>query len=709
MIPAVVRQLTACLIMLGLLCAGAASASAAAPPAPVQPPAAVNLDNAAWSYAPDPRDAGLKAGWQAGTPGPAWRAARLPHVFEPKPEPATFSGTVGWYRLHLTAPPTSGGFGWALRFEQVRRDATVWVDGRKIAHNADPYAPFTVAVPQLADGHQHVILIRVDNRKGPEPREGWWNWGGITRQVTLVPQGYLVAHGSGFMPTRSCTPAAGCSWSVLVDTTIENRGRGVVTPRLAASLTGPGGTVDGTASSPVRTLAPGERARVRFRVPVTGRPQLWAPGHPALYTAALRTVGGTGVQQLDTARIGLRRVTIRHGLLELNGRPVALRGASIQEDVDGHGPALTDADVANIVAQLKAVGANITRAHYALDPRLLAALDAAGIMVWSQAPIYHRDAALRTAAGRGRSVATVRAAVLQTRSHPSVITHSVANELSVQPDLVSGTKAFLDQARAATVDLNPTLPTSVDTLSYPGYTRQATYGAFDLIGINSYFGWYPGKAGHSTASVADLAPYVHQMRAWYPGSALVLTEFGAEATMSGPATEKHTFEFQASYTRDVLAAVGRLPSLSGAIYWTLQEFAVKPNWIGGEASVGLQGDSIHHKGLVTYDGRTKPAWQMLRDDILRTPLQRTTADVELATGIRAPEAHRGRIGHGVAIAIVLLVALLLGVDIWAYLTWREATEAEELDAIKDALVAAGLDDAAEGDGQEPRRHLRLIA
>ena len=98
------------------------------------------------------------------------------------------------------------------------------------------------------------------------------------------------------------------------------------------------------------------------------------------------------------------------------------------------------------------------------------------------------------------------------------ITHSVANELSVIPDKVPGTAAFLRDARALTVDLDPTLPSAVDTLSYPGYARQEAYAAFDLLGINSYFGWYPGKPGHSTADIRSLGPYLSGMRAIHAGA-----------------------------------------------------------------------------------------------------------------------------------------------------------------------------------------------
>jgi beta-glucuronidase len=597
-----------------------------------------------------------------------------------------------------------------VRFEQVRRSATVYLDGKPVGTNTDPYAPFTIALPQLGDGRDHELVVRADNRKGKEPREGWWNWGGITRPAQLVPLGALVTHDAGFMPQRVCdADGAHCRWSVLVDAVVENRtATSTITPRLNARLSDPDGRRAGRASATARPLAPGERARVRFRIPVDGDPQLWGPGHPALYGVALDTVTPAGVQQTDRARIGLRTLAVRHGLLELNDRPIELRGASIQEDVDGHGPALTDTDVASIVDQLKSVGANVTRAHYALDERLQRKLDEAGILVWTQAPIYHRDQLLKTPDERAAALATVRAAVLATRNHPSTITHSVANELSVVPDSVPGTAAFLRDARLLTLDLDPTLPSSVDTLSYPGFPRQEAYAAFALLGINSYFGWYPGKPGHSTANVNDLAPYLKGMRAMYPNSGLVLTEFGAESTMTGPKTEKETYAFQEVYTRDVLKVVGGDPALSGAIYWTLREFAVKPKWDGGAQRSGVLRDAIHNKGLITYDGRPKPAWNVLRDDIRRTPLQRPDADVALALGTRVPIHDRGRIGGGLAIAILLAVAGLIALDVWAFTGWRRVSLADERDAREDALRRRRPIAAPAGEDAEPAA-LRLIA
>ncbi|MEA2341347.1 MAG: beta-galactosidase, partial [Solirubrobacteraceae bacterium] len=304
--------------------------------------------------------------------------------------------------------------------------------------------------------------------------------------------------------------------------------------------------------------------------------------------------------------------------------------------------------------------ANVTRAHYLLNPKLLDALEAAGIMVWSQAPIYHRDRQLETPAQRAQALATLRGTVLAARSHPSVVTHSVGNELSAVPDTVPGTRAYLAAARAAVAELDPTVPPSVDLLSYPGYRRQKAYARFPLLGINSYFGWYPGKKAHPTGRLADLGPFLDRMRRMYAGSGLVVTEFGAESTFAGPAFEKETYAFQDKYIRDVLHQLDQRPWVGGAIYWTLREFAVKPAWDGG-AKRPVPRDAIHNKGLISYAGVRKPAWAIAARDFAGTPLYQSVSP-SLAAGL--PQGRAG--GSPVMLLLVAgLVLVGLVVDLWA--------------------------------------------
>jgi hypothetical protein len=316
-------------------------------------------------------------------------------------------------------------------------------------------------------------------------------------------------------------------------------------------------------------------------------------------------------------------VAVKRGHLYLNNRPLQMRGASIHEDMPGDGAALTNADMRQIVSDLKALGANVTRAHYLLNPRLLSMLDRAGIMVWSQAPIWQRDHGanlLQYASQRRRALLTVRRTVREARSHPSVITHSVANELSFVPDRKPGTRKFLLEALRYAKDLDPTIPISVDTKGRPGYPPQRTYRAFDMLGINQYFGWYSWVPYFN-----QLEPFLRRERRMYPHQALVMTEFGSESLpelADAPVSRKGSYAFQANHTNETLDLVDRLPFMSGAIYWTLREFEIYPGWTGGAGVRPLQfrPNTRHHKGLLTYDGVRKPAWYVAHDHFVATRL-----------------------------------------------------------------------------------------
>jgi hypothetical protein len=665
-----VRLLSVLAVVVALVLVLPGGAPAADPPGPV------SLSQG-WDFALDPTDEGTIQNWQSGLRGGAWQPATIPHVLDARTDPEIFFGSIGWYRLTFQGPQTRPGLGWALRFEQVRRAARVWLNGVELGANHDPYTPFELPAAGLRAGEPNTLVVRVDYRRERALREGWWNWGGITRPVSLVTRGPVVMHNAGLLPRRVCVQST-CAWNVLVDGWLENASDSIQAPAVSVRLRSPDGTVSaGSATS--RRLQPGERVRVRFDVPVRGVPKLWSPDSPNLYAAAISTRAGGQVGQVDRRRIGLRTVAVVNGMLRLNDRVLDLRGASVQEDIPGRGPALTDADIDNTIDELKALGANVTRAHYLLDQRLLDRLDEEGILVWAQSPVYHRDKQLRTPGERSHELGVVRKTILEARNHPSVITHSVANELTALPDEHRTSEVWMRSAAALARDLDPTLPISIDILSYPGIGRQTTYDAFDMLGINSYYGWYEGRADRSTADIDDLAPYLRAMREKYPGKALVITEFGAEATEPGPADVKQTYAFQTQYLKRNLDIIDRLGFMGGAIYWTAREFAVKPKWDGG-AHPPVR-DAIHNKALITYDGKIKPAFMVAQEAFKATPLYRD----DPAAVARAQLAASGSL---IARALLLVgvlgfVLALLALDAWClrdiWRTWRPPGEGQVLE------------------------------
>jgi len=587
----------------------------AAPGLPQPPPPEETAPEAAFSATPR-----TPAGRAAQSPGP-WRPAQVPSVFDTRALPSLYPGSVRRYRLRFTGPETPPGFRWLIEFESVRRNAAVLLNGRRIGRNVDPYTPFTVEARGLRPKRPNELVVIVDGRKNPKLPEGWWNWNGIVRPVRLIPAGPAYIRDLGTLSRVHCRgPARGCRAELLLDGTLERRGEEALAPSLEVSMRSPQGRVT-EKTFPLPHLHSTER-RVQLSMPVPA-PALWSPDKPQLYTANITLRDHGDVVQTERRQVGLRSVEVKGAHLYLNNRRIQLRGASIHEDMPGHGAALTGGDMTEIVSELKELGANITRAHYLLNDRLLSRFDRAGIMVWNEAPIWQRDAGahlLWQPKERRRALLTVARTVTAGRSHPSVLTHSVANELSFTPDQKPGTGRFLVDAQQIARDLDPTLPISVDIKGRPGFAEQFTYDRFDMLGLNQYFGWYPWVEDFNV-----LEPYIYELHDLYPQQAIVMTEFGAEARpeLADAAPDlKGSYAFQAFHAARTLDVVDRSPVLSGAIYWTLREFEIYPGWTGGAGKrpPQFEPNTRHHKGLISYQGERKPAFDVVRDHYLRTPL-----------------------------------------------------------------------------------------
>src|SRR4051794_22900476 len=180
----------------------------AASTADALPPAPVSLDGPDWQLHHDPDNHGLAAGWDAGGPSGGWQKVTVPSTIESQPLARYFRGTVAWYRLRFQEPAAAPGYTWALNFDQVRRKSAIWLNGKKLGTHDDPYTPFQFEARGLHKGTNELV-VRVDSRKGDRPREGWWNWGGILRPVTLVPVGRLQLRDLALLPEMRCT-ASGC-------------------------------------------------------------------------------------------------------------------------------------------------------------------------------------------------------------------------------------------------------------------------------------------------------------------------------------------------------------------------------------------------------------------------------------------------------------------------------------------------------------------
>jgi beta-glucuronidase len=283
---------------------------------------------------------------------------------------------------------------------------------------------------------------------------------------------------------------------------------------------------------------------------------------------------------------------------------VNFRGVGVHEDTRAQGFAVDNAFRDKLVAEARAVGATVLRTHYPMHPYVHELADRLGLLIWSEIPVYAvKTTYLKRESVRALAAKEMRRNVETNLNHPSVFTWSVGNELSSRPGPVQGD--YIKRANDIAKDIDPTRPTSIAFAGYPSAGCQAEYGPLDIVGVNEYYGWYPGPGG-KLFDRDGLSGYLDSVRRCYRRQAIVVTEFGAEANREGPAEEKGTWAYQRDFVNFHLGVLASKAWLSGGIYWALNEFRVKPDWEGGNPRPQ---PPVHQKGLLTYDGMSrKPAW-----------------------------------------------------------------------------------------------------
>jgi beta-glucuronidase len=558
-----------------------------------------------------------------------WTAIRVPHAWNAQ-DRTTNRSSIGWYRKEFTVP---GGrrHRWIARFEGASHRSVVWLNGRKIGgFNGGGYFPFEVDLTGLRRG-RNTLVVKVSNLRSNTDLThwrpaafngygtgGWWNHGGLIREVYLRRVEHVDIENVRVLPRLRCVR---CDARVGVAIKVRNLTRRDRKVELALNAAGqrveltPRGVAGRGGSRELRTSF------------VIRRPRLWQPGRPALYRM---TVGaGLDGRRLSTYRLafGVRRLeAARGGRLLLNGRQLRLRGASIHEDHPDTGAALTPRQRSQFVSRLRQVGGTVSRAHYPLHPAFLEAFDRLGILYWSQAPVYQspgeyfeRAAFRRTAIDQNRRV------VYHNANHPSIFVWSIGNELAGERGELGrigpGLGTFIRDASEEVRRLDPTRLVGIDRQSRIGEPifNRALAG-LDVLGVNEYFGWYESvlaSMDRPPSRTDELSAFLDQIHAAYPNKPLVVTEYGAEATRSGPREQKGTFEFQNDFMRQHLAIHASKRYVNGSIAWALRDFRVEPTWLGG-APREYATPPWHNKSLVEEWNAPKPVFRLMQSRWRRT-------------------------------------------------------------------------------------------
>jgi beta-glucuronidase len=489
-----------------------------------------------------------------------------------------YEGTV-WYQRDFTLHKQPGRR-YLVYFGAVNYRAIVFVNGQPVGEHEGGFTPFQFDVTGAVKDGDNFIVVKADNRRErdniPTLNTDWWNYGGITRSVRLLdlPENYLA------------------------DYSLQLSDAGQIEGWVQVS--GPGGAVEIEISelSVQQSVAPDRTGFAHFSIPAT--PGLWSPESPLLFDVSWRFNG-----EVIRDRIGFRRIAVDGPDILLNGQPVFLRGISLHEETPAGGSrAWSEADARQLLGWVKELGANFVRlAHYPHNENMLKVADELGLMVWSEIPVYW-TVMFGDPAVYAKAEQQLVEMISRDRNRASIVLWSIANETPLADDRLS----FLSRlaARARELDSTRLVTAALDTQSDTAGGKMIDdplAASVDVIGINSYCGWYSG-APESCAGLRWQSRY---------DKPVIMSEFGGGALhgLHGDAHQRWSEEYQATVYENNLVMIDNMGFLRGMTPWILKDFRSPRRPLPG-----IQ-DYWNRKGILSERGEKKAAWQVLHDYYLR--------------------------------------------------------------------------------------------
>ena len=569
------------------------AAAAAQTPAPLLQNTLARLGvslNGDWHYVVDPYEEGVRRRYPlnlspaASTGVVEYDFAASPTLHVPgdwntqRPELLLYEGTV-WYEKSFEYHPRPGWRSF-LYVGAANYRAQVWVNGNSLCEHEGGFTPFNCdATSLLKDGANFAIISVNDTRHAddiPALRSDWWNYGGLTRDVSIVevPDSFIQ------------------DYSLQLERGTGNRIAGWI------QLGGAPSTNRVTLDIPElrihrEILAAGSKAN--FEIEAAGL-ERWSPENPKLYDVTI----AAGNDRI-TDQIGFRTVEVRGTQILLNGAPVFLRGINLHEEAPLRpGRAHGDDDARTLLGWARELGCNFVRlAHYPHDEHTTRMADRVGLLVWSEIPLWQGIA--WTAPGvSDKARRQLEEMIARDHNRSSIIFWSITNESAKSPER----NAFLHELAAAarTLDGTRLITAATNQSSRPEPHKMVIddplIADLDVVGLNEYIGWYDGVP-------ADL-----DLTSWSNpyDKPVIVSEFGGDARqgLHGDPSQRWTEEYQEDIYKHQIAALRKVPFICGIAPWILKDFRSPRRQLPSVQ------DGFNRKGLISNNGEKKKAYFVLQ-------------------------------------------------------------------------------------------------
>ena len=536
-----------------------------------------------------------------------WQKVPVPGVWQKYGERYDIFEGVCWFAREFEVPELPEGATARLRFGAVNYLANAYLNGHLAGSHEGGYTEFVLDVTgRLTAGRNH-LAVQVDNRatttKWP-PCLGYFNYGGIHRSVAIE-----IVDGPALEDVKLEAAPVDNGWELLVGGRVLNWRPGLIV-RV--------GNGDGLSWEDHLEGGGG----LTVPVPFFETPS-WSPEDPYLEPISVELLDeGHSVVDRREFAFGFRTLALRDGKVQLNGQPYPLKGLCYVYDSPADGLVMTPEQVETDLGLMKEAGCNAVRCHYPMDRVFYETCDRLGLLVWIEPPVYcyhpgDTETGTRFADPEWLALAQqmAREMIAVARNHPSVAIYSIGNECNT-----------------ANPEAEPFFRALAATMCREDSTRLLSYAALygivgpiadivDLVGINSYWGWYdkiwgakvPAQAedGPAEKEPLDLTPMramLDKVLTGTPGLALLLTEFGADSVPGNYSRSRDLWSenYHADLLRQIFALTEDYPQIAGTFPFGLTDYrdpSKVPNGYWNELNL---------KGVVDYHRNRKLAFDAVK-------------------------------------------------------------------------------------------------
>ena len=493
-----------------------------------------------------------------------------------------YEGTV-WYRKLFNYTKKDPSHRVFLHFGAVNYRADVYLNGTKLGKHTGGFTPFSFEITNHLKGQDNFLVVKVDNKRMreevPTLNTDWWNYGGITREVSIIETAET------FIEDYSIHLAPGGTKTI--EGTVQLDGSQRSGSQIQIEIPELGKSVEITTD---------EMGMAHFNFPVDTL-HFWSDRAPKRYEVLLST-------RMDSVneQVGFRSISVEGQDILLNGQPIFLKGISIHEESPVRaGRAYTDEDARILLEWAKELGCNFVRlAHYPHNEHMVRIADSMGILIWEEIPVYW-TISWENAATYENAAKQLTEVILRDKNRASVIIWSMANETPTSvarnrflSELAKLTRS-LDQTRLisaaleqTTVDGDPNTRTIEDDFA----------GIADILSLNQYIGWYDGlpeKAREIRWKIDQQKP-------------VFVSEFGggAKQGLHGDRYTRWTEEYQEFLYEENLKMLNGIEQLRGMSPWILVDFRSPRRMLPR-----IQ-DGWNRKGLISDEGIRKKAFYTLQ-------------------------------------------------------------------------------------------------